>query len=210
MEKYQNNNYSVFVVDNVSDSIFKQLEELIKQFAIEIYFEQNIVHQDVNSYINDDIESRIKFAKDSINNKKNDVETRYYLLMHNDKAIAFQTAQVRKNGAIYEGWRNFAYTLKEYRGKIDIVIDSYGKLQRGFLNNILYDNITTWFNENNVVIERTATGINMHKHICAYIVSKGFIPERVDNTRVYLIKDYSNLKDKKELKRIYKKYIKRS
>lgn len=54
---------------------------------------------------------------------------------------------------------------------------------------MVYENITQWFKENNVVAERTATGKNMHKNILAYIVLKGFIPEKTDDERVYLIKE---------------------
>ena len=49
----------------------------------------------------------------------------------------------------------------------------------------------------------------MYKNILAYIVVKGFVPERTDNERVYLIKEYDNLKSRKELKSIYKEYIKK-
>lgn len=73
---------------------------------------------------------------------------------------------------------------------------------------MVYENITQWFKENNVVAERTATGKNMHKNILAYIVLKGFIPKKTDDERVYLIKEYDKIKSKKELKKIYQNCIK--
>ena len=42
----------------------------------------------------------------------------------------------------------------------------------------------------------------MYKNIKAYIVNKGFIPEKEDEERIYLIKDYNNIKSKLELKNI--------
>ena len=48
----------------------------------------------------------------------------------------------------------------------------------------------------------------MHKNILAYIVLKGFIPEKTDDERVYLIKEYDKIKSKKELKKIYQNCIK--
>ena len=48
----------------------------------------------------------------------------------------------------------------------------------------------------------------MYKNILAYIVVKGFIPEKTDNERVYLMKEYDKIKSKEELKKIYKDYIK--
>ena len=73
---------------------------------------------------------------------------------------------------------------------------------------MVYENITQWFKENDVVAERTATGRNMHKNILTYIVLKGFIPEKTDDERVYLIKEYDKIKSKKELKKIYQNCIK--
>ena len=49
----------------------------------------------------------------------------------------------------------------------------------------------------------------MYKNILAYIVVKGFVPERTDNERVYLIKGYNKIKSKRVLKRIYKEYVKK-
>ena len=54
------------------------------------------------------------------------------------------------------------------------------------------------------------TGKNMYKNILVYVVKKGFIPEKTDNERVYLVKEYNKIKTKEELKRIYKDYIKSS
>ena len=71
----------------------------------------------------------------------------------------------------------------------------------------IYQNISKWFDEEKVETERTATGKNMYKNIKVYIVNKGFVPEKEDEERIYLIKDYNNIKNKLELKHIYEKYI---
>ena len=47
----------------------------------------------------------------------------------------------------------------------------------------------------------------MYKNILTYIVGKGFVPESVDNERIYLIKEYDRMISKKELKNIYKDYV---
>ncbi len=72
---------------------------------------------------------------------------------------------------------------------------------------MIYENITEWFIDENVEIEKTATGKNMLKNIKIYILKKGFIPDSIDSTRVYLIKDSKNIKKKLELKEIYENYI---
>lgn len=77
--------------------------------------------------------------------------------------IAFQTAQIRKEDQIIEEWRNFAYTEQNYLGLTGDVIDTYGNVSHDFISNSLYENITKWFKENNVQLERTATGKNMKK-----------------------------------------------
>ena len=106
-----------------------------------------------------------------------------------------------------EGWRNFAYTENDYKGRIGEVTDTFGKIKTGVLSNLIYENITEWFKKENVEIEKTATGKNMLKNIKIYILKKGFIPESIENTRVYLIKDYKDIKQKLELKHIYENYI---
>ena len=72
---------------------------------------------------------------------------------------------------------------------------------------MIYENITEWFIKENVEIEKTATGKTMQKNIKTYILKKGFIPYCIDDTRVYLIKDYKNIKNKSELQHIYENYI---
>lgn len=201
VEKDFINEYKVEVIDNIDDNRFNELEELIKEFAISVFGGKK---EDLNK----DIGERIQFARDSITKKRDGIETRYYILLNNNKVIAFQTAQVRNNNGIIEGWRNFAYISKEYAGRKGFVTNTYGEESKGFLSEILYENITKWFQENNVQIERTATGKNMRKHLLVYIVMKGYIPERVDDKRVYLVKDYSKPKSKEELKKIYKNFIK--
>lgn len=88
--------------------------------------------------------------------------------------------------------------------------DIYGGIKRGNISNVVYENITQCFKENDVTIERTATGKSMYKNILVYIVVKGFTPEKTDNERVYLVKEYDKIKTKEDLKKIYKDYIKSS
>ena len=78
------------------------------------------------------------------------------------------------------------------------------------LSNLLYENITKWFIEQNVEVEKTATGKNMYKNIKVYIIKKGFVPEKYDDKRVFLIKDYDKNVSKSELKQIYKNYLQES
>ena len=87
------------------------------------------------------------------------------------------------------------------------MVDTYGDIKNGVLSNLLYENITKWFSEENVVIEKTATGNNMYKNIKIYIVKKGFIPEKIDDKRIYLIKDYKKNNSKLELRHIYEDYL---
>lgn len=47
----------------------------------------------------------------------------------------------------------------------------------------------------------------MLKNIKIYILKMGFIPESIDSTRVYLIKDCKSIKKKTELKHIYEDYV---
>ena len=101
----------------------------------------------------------------SIKNTNKDKQTRYYILLKERKVIAFQTAQIRKENNRIEGWRNFAYTDNNYKGKVCNVIDTFGNIKKGLISNLLYENITKWFMQENVVIEKTATGKNMDKNI---------------------------------------------
>lgn len=219
--------YKIEVLDNCRSYKFMQLTDLIKKFAINVFMVQkfNLINDSnakkekyINNYtdylsdieiqtLKKDIQDRIDFATNSIKSKNKDKQTRYYILMDEEKVIAFQTAQVRKENNRIEGWRNFAYTENDYKGKSGEVIDTSGKLKIGILSNLIYENITEWFTEENVEIEKTATGKNMLKNIKIYILKKKFIPESIDNTRVYLIKDYKDIKQKSELKHIYENYI---
>ena len=219
--------YKIEVLDNCQSYKFIQLTYLIKNFAINVFMVQkfNLINDsnakkekyidNYTDYLSDieiqtlkkDIQARIDFATNSIKSKNKDKQTRYYILMDEDKVIAFQTAQVRKENNRIEGWRNFAYTENDYKGKSGEVLYTSGKVKIGILSNLIYENITEWFTEENVEIEKTATGKNMLKNIKIYILKKKFIPESIDNTRVYLIKDYKDIKQKSELKHIYEKYI---
>ena len=219
--------YKIEIVNNYCDDKFNQLEMLIRKFAITVFMMQkyNLLNESkekMNQYISDynrflsedeiqclekDINNRIKFAKDSIKLKNKRKKTRYYILTKDNVIIAFQTAQVRYEDKKIEGWRNFGYTEDLYKGRTGTVVDTYGKIYNGILSNVLYQNISKWFDEEKVETERTATGKNMYKNIKVYIVNKGFVPEKEDEERIYLIKDYNNIKNKLELKHIYEKYI---
>ena len=219
--------YKIEIVNNYCDDKFNQLEMLIRKFAITVFMMQkynlsNESKEKMNQYIFDynrflseheiqclekDINNRIKFAKDSIKLKNKRKKTRYYILTKDNVIIAFQTAQVRYEDKKIEGWRNFGYTEDLYKGRMGAVVDTYGKIYNGILSNVLYQNISKWFDEEKVETERTATGKNMYKNIKVYIVNKGFVPEKEDEEIIYLIKDYNNIKNKLELKHIYEKYI---
>ena len=148
-----------------------------------------------------------ELTKKLIDNETKNKITSFYIIKDEQQVIGFQTAQIRINQGREEGWRNYAYIKPNYAGRIEDIEDTYGEIKRGNISNVVYENITQWFKENGVTIERTATGKNMYKNILAYIILKGFVPERVDNERIYLIKDYSNIKSKKELKIIYQNYV---
>lgn len=219
--------YTIEILDNFNKDKFNQLKKLIEKFAIDVFMVQkfNLSNYSYNkkskyidnykkylsdeefSFLKKDIDERIDFATNSIKSKNKDKKTRYYILLDNDKVIAFQTAQVRKENNRIEGWRNFAYTDNIYKGKTGDAVDTYGNTKKGVLSNLLYENITKWFSEENVVIEKTATGKNMFKNIKLYIIKKGFIPEKIDDKRVYLIKEYKKNNSKLELRRIYEDYI---
>lgn len=219
--------YKIEVLNDYNNNKFNQLTELIRKFAIDVFIVQkfnlsNDSHKQKAKYINNyknylsneelkyldkDINERIEFATNSIKNTNKDKQTRYYILLKERKVIAFQTAQIRKENNRIEGWRNFAYTDNNYKGKVCNVIDTFGNIKKGLISNLLYENITKWFMQENVVIEKTATGKNMEKNIKIYIMKKGFVPEKYDDKRIYLIKDYKKNKSKLELKHIYEDYI---
>lgn len=219
--------YKMEVLNDCNNNKFNQLTELIRKFAIDVFMVQkfNLANASYNkkveyinnykkylsaeelNYLEKDIDERIEFATNSIKSINRDKQTRHYIVLNEEKVIEFQTAQVRKENNRIEGWRNFAYTDNNYKGKTCIVIDNFGNTQKGIISNLLYENITKWFTEENVVIEKTATGKNMYKNIKIYIIKKGFIPERYDDKRIYLVKDYNKIKNKSELKHIYENYI---
>lgn len=220
--------FKIEIITNINCNEYYELENLIKEFAVNVFLVQNYnfnnkaklekqtVINDYDKYISkeelkvleEDISNRIGLAKELINNETKNKITRFYIIKEGQQVIGFQTAQIRINKDRVEGWRNYAYIKPKYAGRIEDVEDTYGKIKKGNISNMVYENITQWFKENNVVAERTATGKNMHKNILAYIVLKGFIPEKTDDERIYLIKEYDKIKSKKELKKIYQNCIK--
>lgn len=220
--------FKIEIITNINCNEYYELENLIKEFAVNVFLVQNYnfnnkaklekqtVINDYDKYISkeelkvleEDISNRIGLAKELINNETKNKITRFYIIKEGQQVIGFQTAQIRINKDRVEGWRNYAYIKPKYAGRIEDVEDTYGKIKKGNISNMVYENITQWFKKNNVVAERTATGKNMHKNILAYIVLKGFIPEKTDDERVYLIKEYDKIKSKKELKKIYQNCIK--
>ena len=219
--------YKIEVLNNCNSYKFKQLIDLIREFAIDVFMVQkfNLINDSnvkkeeyINNYKNylsdkdiqnleKDIQDRIEFTTNAIKGTNKDKQTRYYILIDEENVIAFQTAQVRKVNNRIEGWRNFAYTKEDYKGRVGKVTDTLGNTKEGIWSNLIYENITEWFSEENVEIEKTATGKNMLKNIKIYVLKKGFIPENKDSARVYLIKDYKKIKKKSELKEVYEKYI---
>lgn len=220
--------FKIEIITNINCNEYYELENLIREFAVNVFLVQNYnfnnkaklekqtVINDYDKYISkeklkvleEDISNRIGLAKELINNETKNKITRFYIIKDGQQVIGFQTAQIRINKDRVEGWRNYAYIKPKYAGRIEDVEDTYGKIKKGNISNMVYENITQWFKENNVVAERTATGKNMHKNILAYIVLKGFIPKKTDDERVYLIKEYDKIKSKKELKKIYQNCIK--
>lgn len=219
--------YKVEIIQNTECKEYFELENLIKEFAINVFLVQNYNINNktkfqkqtaINNYdknlskeefkrLEEDISSRIELAKELIDNETKNKITSFYIIKDEQQVIGFQTAQIRINQGRVEGWRNYAYIKPNYAGRIEDIEDTYGEIKRGNISNVVYENITQWFKENSVTTERTATGKNMYKNILAYIILKGFVPERVDNGRIYLIKDYSNIKSKNELKIIYQNYV---
>ena len=223
------NRYKIEIIQNTNCAEYYELEKLIKEFAISVFIAQNINSKAqtksekeifVNNYENylskeelrrleEDVSSRIKLAKELIDNETKNKITSFYIIKDEQQVIGFQTAQIRIDQGRVEGWRNYAYIKPNYIGRIEDIENTYGEIKRGNISDIVYENITQWFKENGVTIERTATGKNMYKNILTYIVIKGFIPEKTDNERVYLIKEYNSIKTKKELKKVYKDYLKK-
>ena len=219
--------FKIEIIKNTNCYEYHELEKLIREFAINIFvvqkkelynktnlektkiiknFDKNLSKRELE-LLYEDISSRLKLAKELINNKTKLKNTRFYIIKAEQDIIGFQTAQIRINNNKVEGWRNYAYIKNEYIGKIENVEDTYGKIRKGNISNIVYENITQWFKENNVTAERTATGKNMYKNILTYIVVKGFVPEKIDDERIFLVKEYNKTKSKNELKQIYKKLI---
>ena len=136
------------IIKDTTGEDFEQLVELLKEFVIETFIknkpeyselkikeEVEIINKAISEFegkeqlsmlqekdieqIKEDLESQIESAKNFINNKRDNVETRYYVLKDENEIVSFQQVQVSKNeksGRI-EGWRNLAYAKQEYRGK---------------------------------------------------------------------------------------------
>lgn len=222
MEKYK-----IEIIDKLNSDKYFQLQKLIRKFAIHVYIVQkfnlsnknnNYKYEYINNYkkyiekedcefLEQDIKSRLEFLEQSIINKYNNKKTRHYILLMNDQVIGFQTAQVRNNNGIIEGWRNFAYIEQQYIGKNEEVINYYGQNKFGNMSNIIYEDITQWFKEDGVVFEKTATGKNMYKNILMYVIFKEFNIDHIDNSRIYLIKDVRNITSKKERIEQFKSYL---
>lgn len=137
------------------------------------------------------IEFQIDTAKKEIQNSTDkNIQTRYYILKDQDKVVSFQQVQISKSKQpqLIEGWRNLAYSEPEYAGKNGSIIDSKGNIQQGIYNELIYEDVENWFNENNVNYERTCTGVNMLPNILAYIKAKKFVPFSKNSETIFLEK----------------------
>ena len=216
--------YTITTVDDPDSPYYTELEELIKEFALNVFVFQNfklskeeryryienytkLLSMDDLIHLEKDVEERLKALKESLTTKNPFNETRYYVLLKDNEVIGFQTAQVKSYIDRIEGWRNFAYMKRNHMGRTGTVKSTYDDLTSGFLSEQLYKNISKWFLESGVTVERTATGTNMMQNIFAYIVYKGFIPDGMDKQRVYLKKEYSNKHSKVELLEEFEKYV---
>lgn len=216
--------YTITTVDDPDSPYYTELEDLIREFALNVFVFQNfnLSKEERYRYIKDytrllsvddlihlekDIEGRLTALRESLTIKNPFNETRYYILLKDDEVIGFQTAQVKTYTDHIEGWRNFAYMKRNHMGRTGTVKSTYDDLTSGFLSEQLYKNISKWFLESGVTVEKTATGTNMMQNIFAYIVYKGFIPEKMDKQRVYLKKEYACIHSRVELLDEFEKYV---
>lgn len=157
------------------------------------------------------IQEQINIAKSLIENgTKGSAETRYYILKDGINAVAFMQAQISKNKDKnrIEGWRNLAFVEPEYSGKDGETIDTYGNIHKSMYAKVMYDDISQWFEENNVSYERTCTGVNMLHNIQTYVWYNGFLPYDKNERNIFLAKDLNEKIDKKTLAKVYNLYCK--
>lgn len=185
----------------------------------------NIVNQAINEYdgisplsiLNEEdiltirkrINYQITMANDLICNKKDDkLETRYYILKDEDSVVAFQQAQIMSAGEQIVGSRYLAYTDEKYArfGKQHI-LDSANTVKYDICSEVLYYDISNWFESRGVTHEKTSTGKRMLPNISAYIILKGFLPQSKDKRNIYFEKDLSQTVEKEVRKKIYKTYL---
>lgn len=224
-------NISVLNKNNKED--YKQLKVLIKKFLINTYIrnlkeyshisgkkKKELVSKGEMEYetrtnlsilsLNDINKIEKQYAKhiESLNasineERKEEIETRYYLLKNKQEVVAFQECHITKNK---EGWRNLAFIKPEYAGKSGKVINTKGKMIEGLYSEKIYQDITQWFEEKEIKTEKTSTGVNMFSNIQAYIILKGFLPYVKNDTNIYFKKDKNSNMDKSALKQVYNTY----
>lgn len=160
--------FKIEIVTSINCNEYYELENLIKEFAVNVFLAQNYNFNNktklekqtvINNYdkylpkvelkrLEEDISNRIQLAKELINNETKNKITRFYIMKDEQQVIGFQTAQIRINKDRVEGWRNYAYIKPEYAGRIEDVEDTYEKVKKGNISNMVYESITQWFKEN--------------------------------------------------------------
>ena len=169
----------------------------------------SILNEEDISTIRKRINYQITMANDLIGTKKDDkLETRYYILKDQDSVIAFQQAQIMSAGERIVGSRYLAYTDERYSriGKQHI-LDSTNTVKYGICSEVLYYDISNWFESCGVTHEKTSTGKRMLQNISTYIIIKGFLPQSKDKRNIYFAKDISQPVEKEVRKKIYKTYL---
>ena len=169
----------------------------------------SILNEEDISTIRKRINYQITMANDLIGTKKDDkLETRYYILKDQDSVIAFQQAQIMSAGERIVGSRYLAYTDEKYSriGKQHI-LDSTNTVKYGICSEVLYYDISNWFESRGVTNEKTSTGKRMLQNISTYIIIKGFLPQSKDKRNIYFAKDISQPVEKEVRKKIYKTYL---
>lgn len=169
----------------------------------------SILNEEDISTIRKRINYQITMANDLIGTKKDDkLETRYYILKDQDSVIAFQQAQIMSAGDQIVGSRYLAYTDERYSriGKQHI-LDSTNTVKYGICSEVLYYDISNWFESRGVTHEKTSTGKRMLQNISTYIIIKGFLPQSKDKRNIYFAKDISQPVEKEVRKKIYKTYL---
>ena len=227
-------NLKINVVDRIDTENFEKLSVLIKKFSLETYLGNkpefadlkgidryqlldkaineldSIEENDVLSIedidkIKEEFEQQMRIAKKFINDDREDVSTRYYVLKYGENIVAFQQGQVSKEKEGTVGWRNLIYAEPEYRGKKGQIIDTQGNLTENFYFDALWEELGKWFNENNVDYERICTGVNMIHNIKKYI-DKNFLPFQKNESNIFLKKYAGQNLDKNTLMKVYELY----